>query len=195
MTLLRGLSTGDEVYFKDPDHGISSSYYKVIWVLADPGEEQPDTVVVLHSEQGSELEAFLHELTQEAPTMRLEIAVSIMDEFTIDGPEAIVIENFTFSDLKRISELSELCHAHDLYSVQVWDFSPKPYMIDWDDEEPKLGEPYEYKIDLITLNVTKDSFFWKGNLKNSSTQWRSRHISIIAMFEETEWDQTITELE
>lgn len=126
--------------------------------------------------------------------MRLEIALSMVDEFTENGPEAILIENFTQEIFNRITELSELCHQHDLYSVQVFDYSPQPYMIDWDEEDPKLAEPYEYRIDLVTLNVTKDSFFWEGNLKNSCTQWRSRHLSIIAVAE-TFWDKTITELE
>lgn len=54
------LAAGDEVWWEDPDDGISSGYYRVVDVRGD--SVTPDTVVVLKNDGGSEVEAFVHEL-------------------------------------------------------------------------------------------------------------------------------------
>ena len=62
--VLKRVSPGDEVYWRDPDEGISSGYYTVVWVGAPEGVERmaADTVVGLRNEAGSELEALLGEI-------------------------------------------------------------------------------------------------------------------------------------
>jgi hypothetical protein len=61
--LLKNLQPGDEVFWTDPDDGISSGTYKVTGVNSDGEEVTEDTIITLRNDQGSEVEALAHELT------------------------------------------------------------------------------------------------------------------------------------
>ena len=50
------LHEGAEVYWTDPDNGISSGYYHVVKIISEE-------IVLLKNEAGSEVEVFLSELT------------------------------------------------------------------------------------------------------------------------------------
>lgn len=68
MTLkkVRELQNGDEVFWNDPDHGVTSRHITIqsIKVLApDDGEEYGDEIVCISGKEGSELECFAHELS------------------------------------------------------------------------------------------------------------------------------------
>ena len=125
--------------------------------------------------------------------MRIEVAVWVENEF-VDGPEAAVIHDFQVNSLDHIKKLAGVCIQNDLYSVQVFDYSPKLFTINWEKEEPEIGEAYPFRADLVTLNVTKNSFFWKGYLKNSGIAWRTRHLGI-ADIQDTDWNTVVKELE
>jgi hypothetical protein len=68
MTLneVRTLQNGDEVYWNDPEEGLTSRHITIqsIKVLApDDGEEYGDEIVCIQSVDGDELECFAHELS------------------------------------------------------------------------------------------------------------------------------------
>jgi hypothetical protein len=63
---VRKLQSGDEVFWNDPDDGLTSRHIKIqsIKVLApDDGEECGDEVVCIYGNDGDELECFAHELS------------------------------------------------------------------------------------------------------------------------------------
>lgn len=58
------LQVGDEVFWTDPDNGRSSGIYRVTRILTESGAVEGlhgDTIIALHNEAGSEVEAFLSE--------------------------------------------------------------------------------------------------------------------------------------
>lgn len=59
------LQVGDEVFWTDPDNGLSSGIYRVTRILTETGAVEGlhgDTIIALRNEAGSEVEAFLSEL-------------------------------------------------------------------------------------------------------------------------------------
>jgi hypothetical protein len=59
-----GLAPGDEVWWNDPDSGIASGYYHIAAVKhADDAPIGPGTVVDLQNDCGTEVEAFVSELS------------------------------------------------------------------------------------------------------------------------------------
>lgn len=63
---LRQLHEGDQVWWNDPDHGISSGYYRIdivngTWVDSD------DSILMLKNEAGSQTEVYAHELSPSQP--------------------------------------------------------------------------------------------------------------------------------
>jgi hypothetical protein len=78
------LTEGSEVWWNDPDDGISSGYYRISGILLEDDEAiSPSTVVELQNEHGSFVEAFVSELSpynpdrnrNESSTLRLVIEV------------------------------------------------------------------------------------------------------------------------
>lgn len=62
--VLKDLHRGDEVYWTDPDNGVSSGYYTVLEVHAPSGEPiDEDTIVVLLNASGGIAEVLIHELS------------------------------------------------------------------------------------------------------------------------------------
>jgi len=62
---VRKLQNGDEVFWNDPDDGLTSRNITIqsIKVLApDDGEEYGDEIVCICSKDGDELECYAHEL-------------------------------------------------------------------------------------------------------------------------------------
>lgn len=49
------LRVGDEVYWNDPDEGLCSGIFKVLEIIGD--------IFVLQNDEGTELQAFRHELS------------------------------------------------------------------------------------------------------------------------------------
>jgi len=63
---VRKLHNGDEVFWTDPDDGLTSRTIKIqsIKVLApNDGEEYGDEVICIYGKDGDELECFAHELS------------------------------------------------------------------------------------------------------------------------------------
>jgi hypothetical protein len=57
------LQKGDEVFWHDPDNGISSGFYEVVSILSESGTvESEDTILFIKNKSGSEAEVFAHEL-------------------------------------------------------------------------------------------------------------------------------------
>ena len=52
---MNDLKIGDEVFWNDPDDGLTSNYYKIKQFLTDN--------IVLLANENSETEAFIHELS------------------------------------------------------------------------------------------------------------------------------------
>lgn len=68
----RGVKVGSEVYWEDPDEGISSGYYRVANIHTESGEiESDDSILMLHSEAGSECEVYASELQASAPAPKM----------------------------------------------------------------------------------------------------------------------------
>ncbi|RLI48950.1 MAG: hypothetical protein DRP09_21040 [Candidatus Thorarchaeota archaeon] len=68
MTLkeVRKLHNGDEVFWNDPDDGLTSRHITIqsIKVLApDDDKDYGDEIVCIHGKNGDELECFAHELS------------------------------------------------------------------------------------------------------------------------------------
>ena len=57
------LSVGDEVYWEDPDEGLSSGYYAVVEILSEDNQIFDDTIIKIKNEAGSHAEVFFHELS------------------------------------------------------------------------------------------------------------------------------------
>jgi hypothetical protein len=57
------LKPGDEVYWNDPDEGISSGYYTVKEVLSESGDIEDDTIVIIKNDAGTWAEVFVHEIS------------------------------------------------------------------------------------------------------------------------------------
>jgi len=62
------LQSGDEVFWTDPDEGISSGYYFIDSILTEDGtynseRDFDDTIIVIHNESGSHAEVYVSELT------------------------------------------------------------------------------------------------------------------------------------
>ena len=64
---LRALAPGDEVWWNDPDAGISSGYYNVAAILAEGGVQSSETVLRLKNDAGSEIEVYTSELSPVRP--------------------------------------------------------------------------------------------------------------------------------
>lgn len=65
---LNALCVGDEVWWNDPDNGISSGYYKVTSVQSDTGVVESDsTILCLQNDAGSSAEVLASELAQGKP--------------------------------------------------------------------------------------------------------------------------------
>lgn len=63
-------SVGDEVYWNDPDAGLSSGYY---WVTAIHGE-----IILINNNAGSEAEVFAHELgSAPVPAQRIRLVLDV----------------------------------------------------------------------------------------------------------------------
>lgn len=63
---VRNLQTGDEVFWTDPDDGLTSRHIIIrsVKVLApDDGVEHGDEIVCINGQNGDELECFAHELS------------------------------------------------------------------------------------------------------------------------------------
>lgn len=78
---LRALAPGDEVWWNDPDDGVSSGCYTVAAILVEDGEMYGDTVLRLTNDAGSEVEVYASELSPEAlgadiTTVRLTLDVT-----------------------------------------------------------------------------------------------------------------------
>ena len=66
LSEVRKLQNGDEVFWNDPDDGLTSRHITIqsIKVLApDDGEEYGDEIVCITGQDGDELECFAHELS------------------------------------------------------------------------------------------------------------------------------------
>lgn len=62
------LAVGDQVYWNDPDEGLSSGVYTVTWIGAREGEiQERDTVVAIKNEAGGEAEVLRSEVTRIRP--------------------------------------------------------------------------------------------------------------------------------
>ncbi|TAN03081.1 MAG: hypothetical protein EPN36_13865 [Rhodanobacteraceae bacterium] len=59
---LRRLKPGDEVWWDDPDRGLSSGYYTIVTIGSDAAEFPGDSIVSLKSAAGSEAEVFASEI-------------------------------------------------------------------------------------------------------------------------------------
>lgn len=62
---LYSLLVGDEVFWTDPDNGLSSGGYHVTRIATETGAVEGlhgDTIIALRNEAGREVEAFLYEL-------------------------------------------------------------------------------------------------------------------------------------
>jgi hypothetical protein len=57
------LKPGDEVYWNDPDRGVSSGHYTVKEVLSESGEIEDDTIVIIKNDAGTWAEVFAHEIS------------------------------------------------------------------------------------------------------------------------------------
>lgn len=64
---LRNLRPGDEVWWNDPDHHMSSGIYCIASINSDDGVQFDDTVLMLANEAGSNAEAFARELSPTQP--------------------------------------------------------------------------------------------------------------------------------
>ena len=63
---LESLSPGDQVWWNDPDCGISSGYYTVSEIMTE-GEITGDTIARLKNEAGSEVEVYISEMSATKP--------------------------------------------------------------------------------------------------------------------------------
>lgn len=79
----RNLAVGDEVYWKDPDQGISSGIYRIVGINAESVTDE-ETVLQLVSESGSEAEVFASELLAE-PEEIIEAKVEITLKIVLNG--------------------------------------------------------------------------------------------------------------
>lgn len=62
MSVEIDLHIGAQVYWTDPDEGVSSGFYRIERMNINEGDDpHPNTILVLSNEAGSEVEAFLHE--------------------------------------------------------------------------------------------------------------------------------------
>lgn len=57
------LHTGDEVFWNDPDEGACSKYIVIRSVEYHGERGDPDCIIHLSAEDGSDLECFAHELS------------------------------------------------------------------------------------------------------------------------------------
>jgi hypothetical protein len=132
------LMEGSEVWWNDPDDGISSGYYQItgIELHNEDGEDEtisPSTVVVLENECGTVVEAFVSELSPSKPECkrsdRLRLVLDV--EYNLNGERIEQMKGF----LRKLVEhavgeglLTGYSSAEvDEYSVNVF-------------EHPKISE-------------------------------------------------------
>jgi hypothetical protein len=60
---IQSLREGDSVYWYDPDDDTCSGVYTVGRVYDLPGERCEETIIVIHNNRGSEVEAYMEEIT------------------------------------------------------------------------------------------------------------------------------------
>jgi hypothetical protein len=122
------LMEGSEVWWNDPDDGISSGYYRITEIKLPGGDEaiSPSTVVVLENEHCTVVEAFVSELSPSKPeckrSNRLRLVLDV--EYNPNGESIEEMRN----NLRQLVEravgeglLTESSNAEvDRYSVDVF---------------------------------------------------------------------------
>ncbi len=84
-----GLAPGDEVWWNDPDSGIASGYYHIAAVKhADDAPIGPGTVVDLQNDCGTEVEAFVSELSPSRPTETARFRLVLDVTYDLNGETA-----------------------------------------------------------------------------------------------------------
>lgn len=99
---LRGVTVGSEVWWNDPDHGISSGYYTVDSINGDNVEDE-DTVLNLKNSAGSSAEVFASELAATQPEDLYAVVEKAEGTFQRVGyasskDEAVEVGNATMAD-------------------------------------------------------------------------------------------------
>lgn len=89
-----GLVPGDEVWWNDPDNGIASGYYHIVAVkLADDDAPiGPGTVVDLQNDCGTEVEAFVSELSPSRPTETARLRLVLDVTYDLNGEDTNIMK-------------------------------------------------------------------------------------------------------
>ena len=104
--------------------------------------------------------------------------VHCSDEFCDHAPDILVVEIHP-ERAQWIRDMAAEVRRLGAYAIGFFDYSPTWYERDWDQETdaPVPGEEFT-GLDLNTLHVSDDDFWWEANLKGSSVSVQSEPILI-----------------
>lgn len=123
--------------------------------------------------------------------MKLIMDISTYTEYADDVPDTAVTD-LTKEQIQELLKLSEVVKKHDLYRVTIFD-SRLDYMVDTDED---TLEPWEGRVEAVTLNVTSTDFYWSGYYKHTNIRWETTsvglaeilHCSEISKYMDLEYD-------
>lgn len=112
--------------------------------------------------------------------LEMVLDVSIYNEYAT-GPEVAVVQ---IGDelAARIFKLAEAVKELGVYKVSLFDYTPDYYVRDHESEEEDAykepDDPYECRVECVTLNVTDSDFFWSGILKHTNIRFETDSVPL-----------------
>jgi len=95
-----------------------------------------------------------------------------------DYPEGAIV---TLSDelVERIRHLSRVVKLLNVYSISIWDGSPKYFRYGEDTSEKVMCE--DLRIEYTLLSITDSNFVWRSVLKHSPVEFETDLIDVSAL--------------
>ena len=113
----------------------------------------------------------------------IEADINVCDDFT-NGPDRLRVE-IDIPLAQRIIRLSELVKENHLYKVCEFSYLPEILVADYDDagrciyRPPQTDDELEKcSVECVMLTVKEGSFFWKGLIKHTDTNWNHESIPL-----------------
>jgi len=106
--------------------------------------------------------------------------VSIYNEYAT-GPEVAVVQ-IDDELAARIVKLAEAVRQLGVYKLSMFDYTPDYFVRDHESEDENAYEepedPYDCRVECVTLNVTDSDFFWSGILKHTDIRFETDSVPL-----------------
>jgi len=87
-----------------------------------------------------------------------------------------------YDDVQWLKKFSKIVEENNLWCVKKFDYTPTYFTnyegFDWDGFFGEKTIEWKGRVDLVCLQVTKDTFRWDGVIKHTNIRWSTDPIEI-----------------